>query len=99
MVCKVPFTGSRTRDFRVLVFLHESVSPGPLSFPLGPFRKKQKLKISCQTPFKAAISKWFVAPLGFIHMLLMESAAIPSSGLQYTLSSIPVPESWTVALQ
>jgi hypothetical protein len=31
------FKGSLTRDFR-LHFFHESVSPGPLSIPLGPFQ-------------------------------------------------------------
>jgi hypothetical protein len=29
--------GSLTRDFRAQVFFHESVSPRPISIPLGPF--------------------------------------------------------------
>ena len=33
-----PFKGTVSRDFLLLFFLHESVSPRPQSIPLGPFR-------------------------------------------------------------
>ncbi len=35
--------GTVPRDFRLLVFFHESVSPKPLSIPLGPFRIVSKI--------------------------------------------------------
>ncbi len=34
---EVCLKGTVPRDFRLLVFFHESVSPKPLSIPLGPF--------------------------------------------------------------
>jgi hypothetical protein len=34
---KARFKGTVPRDFRLLIF-HESVSPKPLSIPVGPFR-------------------------------------------------------------
>jgi hypothetical protein len=36
--------GSLTRDFRSQFFFHESVSPGPLSNPLGSFRLFSKIR-------------------------------------------------------
>ncbi len=36
--------GSLTRDFRLQVFFHKSVSPGPLSIPLGSFRIFSKIR-------------------------------------------------------
>jgi hypothetical protein len=33
-----PFKGTVSREFSLLVFLHESVSPHPQSIPFGPFR-------------------------------------------------------------
>jgi hypothetical protein len=36
------FKGTVSRDFRLLVFFHESVSPKPLSMPLGCFEFFQK---------------------------------------------------------
>ncbi len=36
--------GQVSRDFRLLVFFHESVSPKPLSIPLGPFRFFSKIR-------------------------------------------------------
>ncbi len=38
------FKGTVSRDFRLLVFFHESVSPKPLSIPLGPFRIFSKIR-------------------------------------------------------
>ncbi len=38
------FKGSLTREFRLQVFFHKSVSPGPLSIPLGPFRIFSKIR-------------------------------------------------------
>ncbi len=35
--------GSLTRDFRLQVFFHKSVSLGPLSIPLGPFKFFSKI--------------------------------------------------------
>ncbi len=35
---KVFFKGTLSRDFLLLVFCHESVSPKPLNIPLGPFQ-------------------------------------------------------------
>jgi hypothetical protein len=42
-ICK-PFKGSLTPDFRLQVFFHESLSPGPQSIPLGPFRIFSKIR-------------------------------------------------------
>ncbi len=36
--------GTMSRDFRLMVFFHESVSPKPLSIPLGPFRIFSKIR-------------------------------------------------------
>jgi hypothetical protein len=36
--------GTVSRDFLLLVFFHESVSPKPLSIPLGPFRIFPKIR-------------------------------------------------------
>jgi hypothetical protein len=38
------FKESLTRDFRLKVFFHKSVSPGPLSISLGPFRIFSKIR-------------------------------------------------------
>ncbi len=38
------FKGSLTRDFRHQIFFHKSVSPRPLSIPLGPFRIFSKIR-------------------------------------------------------
>ncbi len=38
------FKESLTRDFRDQIFFHKSVSPGPLSIPLGPFRIFSKIR-------------------------------------------------------
>jgi hypothetical protein len=35
---------SLTGDFRLQVFFHKSVSPGPLIIPLGPFRIFSKIR-------------------------------------------------------
>ncbi len=36
--------GSLTQDFWLQVFFHKSVSPGPLSIPLGPFKIFLKIR-------------------------------------------------------
>jgi hypothetical protein len=38
------FKGTVSRNFRLLVFFRESVSPKPLSIPLGPFRIFSKIR-------------------------------------------------------
>jgi hypothetical protein len=38
------FKGTVSRDFLLLVFFHESVSPQPQSIPLGPFRIFSKIR-------------------------------------------------------
>ncbi len=40
----VPIKGIVSRDCRLQVFFHESVSPKPLSVPLGPFRIFEKIR-------------------------------------------------------
>ncbi len=40
--------GTVSRDFLLLVFFHESVSPKPLSIPLGPFRIFSKIREDCR---------------------------------------------------
>ncbi len=41
---RLSLKGTVSRDFLLLVFLHESVSPKPLSIPLGPFRIFSKIR-------------------------------------------------------
>ncbi len=38
------FKGTVPRDFRLQVFFNESVTPSPLSIPLGPFRIFSKIR-------------------------------------------------------
>ncbi len=41
---KIILKGSLTRDFQYQIFFHKSVSPRPLSIPLGPFRIFSKIR-------------------------------------------------------
>jgi hypothetical protein len=41
---KTVVKGTVPRDFRLLVFFHESYSPQPQSIPLGPFRIFSKIR-------------------------------------------------------
>ena len=52
-----------SRDFLLLAFFHESVSPKPLSIPLGPFRTFSKIRgdirsSSCTTGVVDTGGKW-----------------------------------------
>ena len=43
------FKGTVSLDFLLLVFFHESVSPKPVSIPLGPFRFFSKIRVNIRS--------------------------------------------------
>ncbi len=61
--CVIWFKGTVSWDFRHLVFFHESISPKPLSIPLGPFRISSKIREDiCRSWFTTGVTdtggKW-----------------------------------------
>ncbi len=50
------FKGNLTRDFELEVFFHKSVSPGPLSVPLGPLEFFRKFAVIFANQCLSAVS-------------------------------------------